>query len=95
MRKRFVQVDGQLIEVSKDYKQVREATTAHNIIPDIQPYQSMATGEMIGGRRQHREHLRANGLVELGNEKLKPFEAKPQVNWNEAVRETMARKGLL
>lgn len=86
-----------MIEVGQDYKQVREATTAHNIIPDIAPYQSMETGETIMGRRQHREHLRLHGLVEVGNEtdKLKPWGPKPQVKWSEAVRETMARKGLL
>jgi hypothetical protein len=97
MRTRYVQIDGQLVEVGKDFVQVREAGVAHNIIPDIQPYQSMATGEMIGGRRQHREHLRQHGLVEVGNEhdKLKPFKVKPSVNWNEAIREQMGRRGLL
>lgn len=39
------------------------------IIGDIKPYQSMATGEMIGGRRQHREHLRQHRLIEVGNER--------------------------
>lgn len=38
------------------------------VVPDIQPYKSMQTGEMITGRRQHRDHLRAHGLVELGND---------------------------
>lgn len=44
------------------------------VIRDIDPYKSAAadkaTGkrEVIGGRRQHREFLRRNGYVELGNE---------------------------
>lgn len=38
------------------------------IMRDISPYQSMRTGETIGGRKQHRDHLRAYNLVELGNE---------------------------
>ena len=38
------------------------------IIGDIDPYRSMATGEIVGGRRQHREHLKANRLIEVGNE---------------------------
>lgn len=38
------------------------------VIPDIQPYQSMQTGEMITSRSQHRAHLRQHGLIEIGNE---------------------------
>lgn len=38
-------------------------------MPDIQPYRSMITGEMITGRAQHREHLRQHGCQEVGNEK--------------------------
>lgn len=40
------------------------------VIGDLAPYQSMQTGEIIEGRRQHREHLRQHGLIEVGNEKL-------------------------
>lgn len=97
MRKRYVQVDGDLIEVTPDFRQERPATEAHNIIPDIAEYQSMATGEMIGGRRQHREHLRQHGLVEIGNEtdKLKAWGSRPnRVDWREAVQREMAKRGL-
>jgi|SRR6478752_6327879 len=38
------------------------------VLADINPYRSMATGEMITGRRQHREHLKNHGLIEVGNE---------------------------
>ena len=38
------------------------------VIPDIAGYKSMATGEWIAGRRQHRDHMKQHGLVELGNE---------------------------
>ncbi len=40
------------------------------ITPDIQPYRSAVTGEMITGRRQHREHLKRHGCEEVGNESL-------------------------
>ena len=40
------------------------------VMGDIQPYQSMATGQMIEGRRQHREMLKATGCIEIGNEKM-------------------------
>lgn len=39
------------------------------VVRDIDPYKSAVTGEVIGGRRQHRDHLRAHGVVEVGNEK--------------------------
>lgn len=94
MRKRYVQIDGELVEVSQEWKPEPKASY---VIPDIQPYQSMATGETIMGRRQHREHLKQHGLVEIGNEtdKLKPYGPRPNVDWKQAVVETMARKGLL
>lgn len=42
------------------------------IVPDIAPYQSMITGEMITSRSRHREHLRQHDCFEVGNE-LKPM----------------------
>jgi|GEM_PF-3838050 len=51
-------------------EKVRKA--GYYINPDIQPYQSMKTGEMITSRKEHREHLKVHRLVELGNEPLKP-----------------------
>ncbi len=50
----------------------RDRKPAPQIIPDIEPYKSMVTGEMIGGRRQHRDHLRAHGCFEVGNEWTEP-----------------------
>lgn len=47
------------------------------VLRDIDPYKSAVTGEVIGGRRQHRDHLRAHGLVEVGNEKLTHRKAPP------------------
>ncbi len=49
-------------------KQMTRAVCAPMVIADIQPYRSMATGEFIQGRRQHRDHLKRHGLIELGNE---------------------------
>ena len=40
------------------------------IMPDINPYKSMVTGEMITSRSAHREHLRRHNKQEIGNEKL-------------------------
>ena len=38
------------------------------IILDRVEYKSMATGEMITSRSQHREHLKRHDLIEVGNE---------------------------
>jgi len=98
MRKRYVQVDGQLVEVGDDYAQPIHANASHNIIPDIQPYQSMKDGSMITSRSKHRAHLRQHDLVEIGNEhdKLKPWgNIKPNVDWKEAIKEQMGRRGML
>ena len=46
-------------------------------IPDSQPYISPLDGSIVGGRRQHRDHMRAHGVIEVGNEKPKRPEYKP------------------
>lgn len=83
MRRRYLMIDGELVEVGRDFRQERPATTSHNIIPDIKPYQSMIDGSEIGSRSTHRAHLRAHGCVEVGNEpafcnpQYKPLESPP------------------
>lgn len=39
-----------------------------DVMGDIQPYQSMVTGEWITSRSAHREHLKKHGMVEVGND---------------------------
>jgi hypothetical protein len=51
-------------------KMVERVIVAPFVAADIQPYKSMITGEMITSRSQHRAHLKAHGMVEVGNEKL-------------------------
>jgi hypothetical protein len=54
------------------------AAAGPQIMSDIAPYRTaatdVATGQraVIGGRRQHREFLRRNGYVELGNDYVPP-----------------------
>lgn len=63
MRKRYVQVGGVLYE-----RGTEPQSEAPMIMPDIAPYRSMITGELIGSRSTHREHLRAHGYEEVGND---------------------------
>lgn len=46
--------------------------TGLTIIKDIEPYQSVIDKSVIGGRKQHRDHLRAHGCVEVGNDMQRP-----------------------
>jgi hypothetical protein len=46
----------------------KAAAVSHNVMPDIDGYQSQVTGEWIGSRSRHREHLRDHGMIEIGNE---------------------------
>lgn len=49
-----------------------KSATSIQVVKDIEPYRSMVTGERIGGRRQHRDHLKAHGCIEVGNEFVPP-----------------------
>jgi hypothetical protein len=42
------------------------------VISDIGEYRSVITREMITSRSQHREHLKAHGCIEVGNEMPRP-----------------------
>ena len=64
MRRRYVQIDGQLIEVGLDY--VPEPRAEHHVIPDIEPFKD-TTGTVITGRAAWREHLRARDSMEMGH----------------------------
>src|SRR5579859_5931127 len=53
-----------------------EAPPGVQIVRDIEPYRAVGAdvaignrAPVIGGRRQHREFLRRNGYVEVGNER--------------------------
>ena len=39
-------------------------------MPDMKPYKSIINGREITSRSRHREHLRENNAIEVGNEKM-------------------------
>ena len=69
-RRSYVQIDGILYEKGTEPQE----PLAPMVMPDIQPYRSMADGTIIKSRSQHREHLRQHGCVEVGNEALKQMD---------------------
>lgn len=73
-RKRWIYRGSEVFEVSDDYTPEPRSAMVMN---DIQPYQSMVTGEMITSRSQHRAHLKAHKVIEVGNE-TKYLQPKPK-----------------
>lgn len=67
MRKRYVCRNGEIVEVGADYTPTPRQTS-WQVMPDIKPYQSMIDGREITSRSRHREHLKAHGCIEVGNE---------------------------
>jgi len=59
----WVYIDGKAYE-----KGVDPLPDRVQIMPDIEPYKSMVTGEIITSRAKHREHLKRHGMVEVGND---------------------------
>lgn len=78
-----------------------KVTRANACIPDIEPYKSVVDGSIITGRKQHRDHLRAHGKIEVGNEYVKhlndpqprqlqgDFNVRPQLR--EAINKVLNR----
>ena len=73
-----IRVDGVLYERGTE----PDTRLTPDIMPDIQPYKSMITGEMITSRSQHREHLKAHGYEEVGNDSslTTPYQGIPDVS---------------
>lgn len=82
MRQRWIYRDGAAYAVSDDYAQ---EPLAPYVLPDIQPYQSMIDGSIIGSRSTHRAHIRQHGVVELGNEKIPARKIAPAAGLHERV----------
>lgn len=92
MRKRYIQdpVTHQLVPI-EEWRGPSSSKSAY-VVPDIQPYKSMITGEMITSRSQHREHLTRHGCFEIGNEIDHAMKsARPEVRPDrEGIRRTLA-----
>ncbi len=85
-RRRWVQLDGELVEVVRDW--MPEPKCDYHIMPDIREYTSMIDGSRITSRSQHKAHLRAHGMVEVGNDSslhAKPRPITPPPGRKEAI----------
>ena len=75
----------------------RELPKGPIVIKDIEPYQSMVTGERIRSRSHHREHLRDHNKIEIGNEMPPHTQDAPLpragADIKRAIEELRARNG--
>jgi hypothetical protein len=74
---------------------LRESAAGPQIVPDIEPYRSMIDGSVIDGRKRHRDHLRAHGCVEVGNDTahLRPRTPAPLKSRKESLHRMLADVG--
>ena len=61
-----------------------------HVIPDIEPYKSMVTGERIRSRSHHKQHLREHGLIERGNDPIRPRKPIPMPPVAEDIKRAIA-----
>lgn len=61
-------VDGELVWVRPGAFPDDEESAGPQVIKDLQPYRSMIDGSVIDGRKRHRDHLKAHGCIEVGND---------------------------
>jgi len=57
-RRRYLQINGELVEVTQDYRQESNSPFVMGDLPD---YESPIDGRIISGRAQRREDLRRSG----------------------------------
>lgn len=50
-----------------------EGQVAPHIMSDIQPYLSPLSGKMVTSRSERRAEMRQHGVIEVGNEAMRPF----------------------
>ena len=76
MRRRYI-YDGaaNAHEVGSDW--TPEPRSDYHIMGDIEPYRSQIDGSIIASRSRHREHLRAHGCIEVGNDSSLRRQPKP------------------
>ncbi len=59
-------------EIAWAEKQAFDGRSAPYVLGDIGEYTSTLDGTQITSRSQHREHMRAHDVIEVGNEYVKP-----------------------
>lgn len=66
-----------------------DAGDGPQVIRDLAPYRSMIDGSVIDGRKRHRDHLKAHGCVEVGND-TSHLKARPAIRPS-GIKESLHR----
>lgn len=61
-----------IIETAVKAAEKRSDLPSPMIMSDLDPYQNVLDGKTISSRSEHREFLKRNNLIEVGNEKMAP-----------------------
>jgi hypothetical protein len=73
--------NGELTYLTPEYQTAKRSDiAAPMVIRDIGEYQSPLDGQMITTRSQHRDHMRAHDVVEVGNERMPAAPSAPAVD---------------
>ena len=92
LRRRFVWFpDSGVTEVPADYA---PEPRQHIIRDHIDGFVSQADGREYDSKSQYRRALKAQGFVEMGNDRPNPQPYRPLPDWDRAIHEAMAQRGL-
>lgn len=80
-RRRFIQIKGELIEVTSDYVQ---EPVAPAVFGDLPAYESPASGRIIEGRRQRREDFKITNTRPFEGIEQEKKEAARRVAYEDA-----------
>jgi hypothetical protein len=68
-----------------------------HVIGDMQPYKSPIDGQWVTSRSQHRQHMKAHGVIEVGNEKLsgKPRKEQKDPKLRKEIEKNLYQAGVI
>ena len=73
-------------------KVAMKSRVAPMVIPDIEGHISMADGQWVSSRSKHRENLKRNNCIEIGNEKQTVRPTSPPPGLKETLIQVAAEK---
>jgi hypothetical protein len=79
---------------SKIPREIKDRTAFH-VIRDCDPFRSPITGEIIGGNRQRREHMREHKVEEVGNERPKGNRLPQMPSAKQDIVIEMKKRGII
>lgn len=91
-RRRYVQVDGELVDVTEGY--APEPKADFHVMPDLEPWRD-TSGTYITGRAHWREHLKRTNTTEYGVEELRKIDPASYRHPHSRPVEELGRKEAL